>query len=217
MAERQFLIDDRAVERPVLADDDGFSVVGRCSGLIALPDDAQSFEREEFVDLLDMPRSARDQRRLPAGGDHARLCAQHRFHALENAVHQIGEAVEQPGLHRMRRVRADDFSGIANLHAPQPRRAREKRIGGNADARHQRAAQIFAALGDAVEIDGRAEIHHDARPAVFGERRHAVDDAVRAHFLRIVVVHGHARLDARLDEERLGVKIALGHFLRASR
>ncbi len=111
------------------------------------------------------------------------------------------------------RVRADDFSRIANLDAPEPRRARKKRVGGDADAGHQRAAQIFAALGDHVEIDGRAEIHHDARPAVLCEGGHAIDDAVGAHFLRIVVVDGHAGADAGLDEKRLGMKISLGHLL----
>ena len=57
----------------------------------------------------------------------------------------------------------------------------------------------------------RAEIHDDARAAVFSKGRDAVDDAVRADFLRIVDEDGHARLDARLDEQRLAAEIALGH------
>ena len=63
-----------------------------------------------------------------------------------------------------------------------------------------------------VEIDGRAEVHDDARAAIFRERRDAVGDAVGAHFLRVVVVDGHAGADARLDEEGFGVEIALGHL-----
>ena len=85
------------------------------------------------------------------------------FMRVDDAVHQIGEAVEEPRLHGMHGIGADDFSGVADFHAQQPRRARKQRVGGNADARRQRAAQIFAALGDHVKIDRRAEIHHDAR------------------------------------------------------
>ena len=132
---------------------------------------------------------------------------------VDDAVHQVCEAVEEPCLHGLRGVRGNDFARIANLHAPEPRRAREKRIRGNADARHQRSAQIFAVRGNDVKVDGRAEVHDNARPAVFGECRHAVRDAVGADFLRVVVLDGHAGAHARLDEQRLSMKVALGHFL----
>ena len=76
------------------------------------------------------------------------------------------------------------------------------------------AAEIFAARGDSVEINRRAEIDDDARAAVFVERGDAVDDAVGADFLRVVVVHGHAGLDAGLDEERFVAEVTLGHSAR---
>ena len=158
-----------------------------------------------------MPRSLRDQRRLSARGDHAALFSQHRFDALQNSVHQVREAIEKSRLHRLRRIRPDNFARIANLHAPEPRRPRKERLGGNPDPRRQRPAEVFAVFGNHVEVDRRPKIHHDARPAVLGERRDAVDDPVRAHLLRIIVVHRHSRADAGLDEERLGVKVLFGH------
>ena len=188
-----------------------FTVFSSRAGLIALPDDAQAFEREKLVDGLDVARGAADQRGLAAGGDHFRLRAHHFFHAVEDAVDHIGVAVEKPGLHGRDGIGADNFSGVFDFDAKQARGAREKRVGGNSDAGREHAAQIFAARGDGVEIDRRAEIDHDARAAVFVEGRHAVHDAVRAHFLRIIVQHGHAGLDARLDEQRFALEIALRH------
>src|SRR5438270_7653810 len=113
-------------------------VVGR---LIPFPDDLQPFQREKFVYLLNVARSLRDQRRLPSRGDHARIFTQYAFDALQNSVHEIGKAVEKACLHGLGRIRADNFSRITNLHAPESRRTRKKRLGGNANTRRQRSAQ----------------------------------------------------------------------------
>src|SRR5437588_1843275 len=97
-------------------------VVGR---LIPFPDDLQPFQREKFVHLLNVARSLRDQRRLSSRGDHARIFAQYAFDALQNSVHEIGEAVEKACLHGLGRIRSDNFSWITNLHAPVSTLARD--------------------------------------------------------------------------------------------
>ena len=136
-----------------------------------------------------------------------------RFDARDDSIHHVRVSVVEAGLQRLHRVRADDFSGILDLHAKQTRGARKKRFGRDADAGSKHSAHVFAARGDHVKINRRAEIHDDARAAVFRERRDGVDDPVRAHFLRIVVQNGHAGFHARLDEQGLHAKIPLGHFL----
>src|SRR5438128_12007374 len=73
-------------------------------------------------------------------------------------------------------------------------------------------SKILTLGGDSVESRGGAEIHHDAGPAKFLKRRHAVDDAVGADIRRVFVAHRHAGLDARLDEQWLDAKIFLADF-----
>ncbi len=181
------------------------------AGLIAFPDDAEAFEGEVFVDGFDVARGAADQAGLAAGGDHFCFCAHHFFHALKDAVDHVGVAVEKAGLHGGGGVGADDFAGIFDFDAKEARGAGEERVGGNADAGAEDAAEIFAARGDGVEINGGAEIDDDARAAVFFEGGDAVDDAVGADFLRVVVLHGHAGLDAGLDEKSFFAEVTLGH------
>ena len=71
------------------------------------------------------------------------------------------------------------------------------------DAGRDRAAQVRAALRDAVERGGGAEVHHDRRHAVERARRDRVGEAVGAHRAAIVVAdrqvaHGlAAHLDRR--------------------
>ena len=88
----------------------------------------------------------------------------------------------------------------------------KQRVGRDPDPRRDDAAQVLALARDHVEGGRRSEVHHDARAAVLLERRHAVDDAVGAHFRGIVVVHRHAGLDAGLDEQRPRVEVALAHL-----
>src|SRR5260370_41487840 len=54
--------------------------------LISFPDNSQPFQREKFVHLLNMPRGLRDQRRLPARSNHARIFVQRALDALQNSV-----------------------------------------------------------------------------------------------------------------------------------
>ena len=62
-----------------------------------------------------------------------------------------------------------------------------------------------------VEVDGGAHIHHHARAAVFVEAGDSVDQAVGAHFVRVVVAYGEPDIGARRDEHGFGVEVALGH------
>ncbi len=59
-----------------------------------------------------------------------------------------------------------------------------------------------------VEGGRRAKIHDDARTAKLFEGRHTVDDAIGADLGGIVIVHRHAGLDARLDEQRARVEVS---------
>ena len=85
--------------------------------MIAVPDDAQPFKGEKFVDLFDVARSGSNQRRLAACGDHFCFFAHHFFHAIEDAVDQIGEAVKESGLQGGSGIRADDFPRVFNFNA----------------------------------------------------------------------------------------------------
>ncbi len=80
----------------------------------------------------------------PAGGNHARLLAEHALHSREDAVHQVREAVKEPGLHGLRRVRGNDLAGIANFDAPEARGARKQRVRRDSDSGCERSAEIFA-------------------------------------------------------------------------
>ena len=82
---------------------------------------------------------------------------------------------------------------------------REQRLGARLDARRDRAAQIGAVLGDHVDRGRGAEVDDDDRPAEALERRHAVDDAVGADLVRVVVADRHAGLEPRADDQHVAV------------
>src|SRR6266404_3682140 len=167
---------------------------------VPLPDEAQTFEREQIVHRLDVARTSTDERREPTGGDYLRRAAQFGNHAFEDAIHQSEIAVVQPALQVLDGVDADDTLGLAHFDALQARGAGEERVGGDADAGRDGAADVFALRRDDVEGGGGAEVHHDAWPAVLRESGHAVHDAVGADFGGIIYLDRHARLHARLDE-----------------
>src|SRR5947209_19201029 len=62
------------------------------SGLIPLPDQSQSLQRQEFVGTLYVFRPARDERRLPAGANNLHLGSHLRFQPFEHAVHPVDSA-----------------------------------------------------------------------------------------------------------------------------
>ena len=66
---------------------------------------------------------------------------------------------------------------------------------------------------DRVEGGRRTEVDDDRRAAVQLDGRDRVDDAVGADLLGVVHEDRHARLDARLDEDRRDVAVvAAGHL-----
>ena len=69
--------------------------------------------------------------------------------------------------------------------------------------------RILAARGDYVEGGCGAKVHHHAGAAVALECGDGVDEAVRAQFRRIIDKHRHSGFDARLNKQRLNVKVVL--------
>jgi len=71
-------------------------------------------------------------------------------------------------------------SGRTSSNAIEAGRARQQRVGGDADAGRDGAAHEPAAAVDAVEPRGRAEVHHDDRRAVDRDGGHGGHDAIGA-------------------------------------
>ena len=83
------------------------------------------------------------------------------------------------------------------LDLRQTRRSGRKRAGAERQTRRDDAADKGSARVDGLDIGRRAQVDHDARRAVDGTGRHGVGDAVGADLGRVVVVDGHAGLEAR--------------------
>ena len=71
------------------------------------------------------------------------------------------------------------------------------------------AAEIGAIRVDDIESGGGTEVDDDAGAAVFFECSYGIYDAVGADFRGIVVMHRHAGFNSGLDQERLGIEVAL--------
>src|SRR5581483_6443761 len=70
----------------------------RSAPAVALEDEPQPLERQEFFDIFDGFGQLRDQPGLPAGADHARILAALLLDARDQAVDQGGIAIDQPRL-----------------------------------------------------------------------------------------------------------------------
>ena len=101
----------------------------------------------------------------------SRLRAQLGEDALQNAIHQADVAVVKAALQMRDGVGADHLGRALDVDAAQPRGARKQRIGADAEARRDGAAQVLAALRDHFKLGRRAEVDHDARTAVALEMR----------------------------------------------
>ncbi len=178
-------------------------------GVVALPDEAQALESQEVVDVLDVLRSFADHGAKATGGEDLGLRAQFVEQKFEDAVDQTEVTVVEAGLQAAYGVGADHAGGLANFYAWQAGSAREECVGGDADAGADDSAQVFAFGRDAVEGGGGAEVDDHAGASVFIEGGDGVDDAVGADFGGIVIVDGHAGLDAGLDEQWFRVEVAL--------
>ena len=87
--------------------------------------------------------------------------------------------------------------GRRRLDLRQTRRSGRKRPGTERQTRRDDAAHKGSARVDDLNIGRRTQVDHDAGRAVDGACRHSVGDAVGADLGRIVVVYGHAGLEAR--------------------
>ena len=96
-------------------------------------------------------------------------------------------AVVQAGLHAADGIGADHVLRRPEIDQRQARGLAEERVDGDADADRDGAAEVLGILRDDVEVDGGAQIDDDARAAIFIEAGDAVDQAVGADFIGIVV------------------------------
>ena len=108
----------------------------------------------------------------------------------------------KPRLHAGHGRFADDAGRLADFDPGQLGRFEIEGLGRNQDARGDRPAQVLALGRNRVERRGRAEIDDDARSAVFFVGGDGGRDPVRPDFGRSVVEDGHARAQARADDER---------------
>ena len=134
---------------------------------------------------------------LPRGLGRAHLGEHH----VEHAVDACHLAQNHARTHGLARVAADYMCGCRGLDLRQARRSSRKRAGAKRQTRRDDAADKGAARVDDLDIGRRAQVNHDARRSVDGAGSHGVGDAVGADLGRIVVVHGHAGLEARPHRE----------------
>ena len=117
-------------------------------GPVALEENAQAIEGEHVVDLGDVARVGGDHARQAAGGDHARLLAQLGEDALEDAVDEADVAVVEAALQMADGVGADDLGGALDVDAAEAGGAGEERVGAEAEAGSDGAAEVFAAFAE---------------------------------------------------------------------
>src|SRR5678815_319292 len=132
--------------------------------VITLVDDAQPFQGEELVHLLDAARLASDEARKAAGGDHPDREAQLPAHALADPVHHAHVAEDQPGLHRVHGVLPQHRGRTGELDPRQLGGVLEQRLHGDGDPRADAPAEVLALRVDGVE-GGRGPEVHDDEPA----------------------------------------------------
>ena len=149
-----------------------------------------------------------DQRRerlgIVAGNDDGHVTLPRRLgrahlgkHHIEHAVDAGHLAQDHARAHGLARVATDHMRGCRGLDLRQARRSGRKRAGAKCQTRRDDAADKGSVRIDDLDIGRRAQVDHDARRAVDGTGRHGIGDAVGADLGRVVVVHGHAGLEAR--------------------
>ena len=87
--------------------------------------------------------------------------------------------------------------GCRGLDLRQARRSGRKRPGTERQTRRDDAAHKGTARVDDLDIGRGTQVDHDAGRAVDGAGRHGIGDAVGTDLGRVVVVDGHAGLEAR--------------------
>src|SRR5579871_4566491 len=95
------------------------------AGAVPVPNDAQAFQGEIFVQDLDSPRSFHDQRALASRRDRLRFGSEFFDHPLDDSVDQSDESVIQTRGDAADGIGADQLLRLAKIDHGQPRRARE--------------------------------------------------------------------------------------------
>ena len=156
------------------------------------PENGQALESQLRVDRVDAGQVAHPRRAGQAAGQNdldgllLDLLGVSQFgpNALQETQRQGPIADDDARLHGRHRVRADRLRGLDQLDAGQASRPRRQRLEADLDARGDRAADVAAVAGDAVERRGGPEIHDDRRRAVQPSDGQAVHQAVRPDFGR---------------------------------
>jgi len=183
--------------------------------LVALVDEAEAAEGEQFVDLGDVLGTAGDETRESSGGDGLGIRAQLGDHAFEDAVDQADVAVVEADLEVVDGAGADDLGGLADVDAREAGRAGKQRFGGDPETGGDGSAEELAFGGDDVEGGGGAEVDDDdgrVRARRILEElvgRDGVDDPVGADVDGVVGEDGQTGADAWFDEERLEFEVEL--------
>ncbi len=211
------LVRDHLLETSPLREADMSAKPDRDTGVGSLPvlleDHPQPVERQVHVDVGDRLAQQRHALGEPAGRDHRRLGAELDPRAAHESVDHRSLAEQQPRLHAHARVGADDGARRLEVDLRETRGLGEERLGGRLDTRSDGAAQIGALRVDDVDGGGGPEVDDDDRPAEPREGRHAVDDAVGADLVRVVVADRHAGLQPRPDDHHVAVARDLGEVL----
>ena len=82
--------------------------------------------------------------RQSARGNDPRFLAQFGDHAFDDAIHQADVAKVEAALQMCNGVGTNHFGRALDVYAAQPRCAREERIGAEAEAGSDGAAQVLA-------------------------------------------------------------------------
>src|ERR1700678_1711841 len=142
-----------------------------------------------------------------AAGNDARLGAEFGDDAIQDAVDQSDVAVVKAALQMADGVGADDLGGPFDVDAAQAGGAGKQRIGTQAEAGGDDAAEILPAGGNDLKFRRRAEVDDDRRAPVFLEGGDGVAQPVCPQLSGVVDQNRHAGLDAWLDEQRIDVEV----------
>ncbi len=171
----------------------------------------EAFERQVLVIDLDEARGLYDHLTLPTGSDGLGLRTELHCDAFHDAVDHAYESVIQAGRDAAHRVRTDQFLRLAKVHHRQAGSLREQPRDRHPDTRTNHAAQEFLVLRYDVEIDGGAQVDHNARASILREPCHRIHQPIRAHLAWIVIAHRYTKVDRGCDEHRLAAEVSLAH------
>src|SRR4051812_16831909 len=178
-------------------------------GPVALPDQAQSGECEEVVDVVYLVAEGCDRRRQAASRDRGRLDAKLLADAAEDAVDLTGEAVDDSRSQRSLCVPADRGGRSLDLDLDQLRGPLREGIHRDLHTGRDRSAEVLALSGYDVVVDAGPEIHNHTRALDLVVGRNGVHQAVGPDLARVVRADRRAKLYPWCHEQEAPVEVAL--------